>query len=258
MYIHVHAFISLSVHCTYTCIDVNICLNTVQTRVCNFITTLHFPSGPISLATPASLSSAQEPLLLSSRLPCTSLFNRQTTQAWLATPKLPQPRVHLIHIAATPAIPCCSVTAAHREARPLMLAVLVRNGWCRVTSQEQGDQWYSTHHIGCWSHIQAGCWHLIQLGHPSTLHRPADGQFQLLKGAEEDQVVTEVIRAASVGCILWGSPTRWTQVAGKEKLWTSIPTVFQRNIVVVLLNAVRIRRDNKYGVLHTTKLVVKL
>jgi len=98
----------------------------------------------------------------------------------------------------------------------------------------------------------------IQLGHSSTLHRPADGQFQLLKGAEEDQVVTEVIRAASVGCILWGSPTRWTQVAGKEKLWTSIPTVFQRNIVVVLLNAVRIRRDNKYGVLHTIKLVVQL
>ena len=55
------------------------------------------------------------------------------------------------------------------------------------------------------------------------LHRPADGQFQLFKGAEEDQVVTEVIRAASVGCILWGSPTRWTQVAGKEKLQTSIP-----------------------------------
>jgi hypothetical protein len=45
-------------------------------------------------------------------------------------------------------------------------------------------------------------------------------------------VVTEVIRAASVGCILWGSPTRWTQVAGKEKLQTSIPTVFQWNIVV--------------------------
>ena len=34
----------------------------------------------------------------------------------------------------------------------------------------------------------------FRLGHSSTLHRPADGQFQLLKGAEEDQVVTEVIR----------------------------------------------------------------
>ncbi len=46
-------------------------------------------------------------------------------------------------------------------------------------------------------------------------------------------MVTEVIRAASVGCILCGSPTRWTtwtQVAGKEKLWTSIPTVFQRSM----------------------------
>ncbi len=45
---------------------------------------------------------------------------------------------------------------------------------------------------------------LIQLVHPSMLYWPADGQFQLLKGAEEDQVVTEVItlRATSIGWIL--------------------------------------------------------
>ncbi len=83
---------------------------------------------------------------------------------------------------------------------------------------------------------------------------PADRQFQLLKGAEEDQVVMKVIRAAAIGPILWGSPTIWTQVAGKEQLWMSIPTVFQLNIVVNLLNAIRIRRDNKDGVLYTTKL----
>jgi hypothetical protein len=51
-----------------------------------------------------------------------------------------------------------------------------------------------------------------------------------------------------------GSPTLWKQVAGEEKLQTSIPTVFQQNIVANLLNAVRIRRDNKDGVLYTTKL----
>ena len=44
------------------------------------------------------------------------------------------------------------------------------------------------------------------------------------------------------------------QVAGKKQLWTSIPTVFQLNIVINLLNAIRIRRDNKDGVLYTTKL----
>jgi hypothetical protein len=70
-------------------------------------------------------------------------------------------------------------------------------------------------------------------------------------------VVTEVIWAASVGCILWGSPTGWTQVAGKEKLWTSIPTVFQRNLVVVLFNAVRIWRDNQDSVLHKTTLDIR-
>jgi hypothetical protein len=64
----------------------------------------------------------------------------------------------------------------------------------------------------------------------------------------------KVIRAAAVGPILWGSPTVLMQVAGKEQLWTSIPTVFKLNIVVILLNAIRIRKDNKDGVLYTTKL----
>jgi hypothetical protein len=111
---------------------------------------------------------------------------------------------------------------------PVVLAVLVRNGRGSVTSQEQGDQWNSSNHIGCWCNIQArgSSWRgLIQLGHPSTLHRPADGKFQLLKCAEQDQVVTAVIRPVSVVCILRGSPSRLTQVAGKEKLRTSVPSV---------------------------------
>ncbi len=66
MYIHVHEFMYLYVRCTYMCIDVKTCLDIVQTRLCSFTTTLHFPSGPISLVTQASLSSAHEPLLLSS------------------------------------------------------------------------------------------------------------------------------------------------------------------------------------------------
>jgi hypothetical protein len=54
------------------------------------------------------------------------------------------------------------------------------------------------------------------------------------------------------------SPTLWTQVAGKKKLGTGIPTVVQQNIFGNLLNAVRIKRDNKDGVLHTTKLDKKI
>ncbi len=215
-----------SVHGADRFMTVNTCMYIVQTRLYSFTTTLHFPSGPISLATPASLSSAQAPFLQSCLLPVFRLLNWQTTKVWLATSKLPQPRVYLIHIASTPATRCCSVTAAHWEARPLVLAVLVRNGRGWVTSQEQGDQWNPAHHAGGWSHIQAWSWGLIQLGHPSALHWPADWrQLQLLKGAEEDQVVTQVIRSAAVGWILLGSPTLWTQVAGKEKLGTSKPTV---------------------------------
>ncbi len=44
----------------------------------------------------------------------------------------------------------------------------------------------------------------------------------------------------------------------KEKLQTSIPTVFQVDIMGNLLNAVRIWRDNKDGVLHTRKLDIKI
>jgi hypothetical protein len=71
-------------------------------------------------------------------------------------------------------------------------------------------------------------------------------------------VVGEVIRAAFVDSVLWGSSILWTQVARKKKLRTSIPTVFQRKIIGILLNAVRVRRDNKDGVLHTEKLDIKI
>ncbi len=97
------------------------------------------------------------------------------------------------------------------------------------------------------------------MGYPNLSESYPNGpSSQMSSKAEEYQVVTEVIRATSVGFILWGSPTRRTQVAGKEKLRTRIPTVFQRNILGNLLNAVRIRRDNKDGVLNTTKLDINI
>ena len=68
MYIRVHDLIYLYVHGTYSFMNVKICMDTVQARLYSFSTTLHFPSGPISLATLASLSSVQEQLLLSSPL----------------------------------------------------------------------------------------------------------------------------------------------------------------------------------------------
>ncbi len=68
MYIHVHDLIYLYVNGTYMFMHVKICMDTVQTRLYSFSTTLHFPSGPISPATPVSLSSVHEPLLLSSPL----------------------------------------------------------------------------------------------------------------------------------------------------------------------------------------------
>ena len=84
-----------------------------------------FKSGWSRLARPFRRRCLLVPLNDHSALPGHGLFDRQTTQARLSTTKLPQPRVYLIHIAATPAICCCSVTGAPKEARPLVLAVLV-------------------------------------------------------------------------------------------------------------------------------------
>jgi hypothetical protein len=50
-----------------------------------------------------------------------------TTQAGLASPKLPQPGANLLDIAAPPSICCRCVGAPEREAGILALAELVRD-----------------------------------------------------------------------------------------------------------------------------------
>ena len=70
-------------------------------------------------------------------------------------------------------------------------------------------------------------------------------------------MVKHFIRACSVSQIL-GDPILGTQDAGKEELGASIPTVIKGGVLGNLLNAVRIRRDNKDGVLHTIMPDIKL
>ena len=60
-----------------------------------------------------SLSRTLGLVLSHSSLPHGSLLHSQTTQAWLATAKVPQLSVDLIHVAATPAISSCRVCTAH-------------------------------------------------------------------------------------------------------------------------------------------------
>ena len=84
----------------------------VYTSICivyapfKFINTplVHFESFVFRLAPPTSLNSTLLTCMPVSLHPFFSCLNRQTTQAWLTTPKLPQPRVNLIDIAATPAV----------------------------------------------------------------------------------------------------------------------------------------------------------
>ena len=75
MYIHVYECQVMYVHCTYMFTTVIMCMYIVQTRLYSSAITLHFPSGQISLSTPASLSSAQAPFLQSCLLPVISILN---------------------------------------------------------------------------------------------------------------------------------------------------------------------------------------
>jgi hypothetical protein len=85
MYIHVYECKFMHVHCTvtYTFMIVNKCMYIVHTRLRLYssTTTLHFSSGPISLAKQASLCSAQAAFLQSCLL--LSLSSVSCSNNWL-------------------------------------------------------------------------------------------------------------------------------------------------------------------------------
>jgi len=60
-----------------------------------------------------------------------------------------------------------------------------------------------------------------------------------------------VIWAVFVVSVLRQSSILRTQIACEEELLVCIPTVFPGDITMILLDAVRIRRNNNHGVLHT-------
>ena len=83
-------------------------------------------------------------------------------------------------------------------------------------------------------------------------------QGKLLKGAEENQVIPEIVWARSVPPVLWLSSTLWAQVAAEEELGPCCPTVFQVNIMAILLNAVRVRGNNQHSILHKSSTTASL
>ena len=84
-----------------------------------------------------------------------------------------------------------------------------------------------------------------------------NGQDQLLKCAEKDEVDQEVIRANFVRRVLGRPSASGTQVALEEELGACISTVVKGNIVNFFCNAVRKWRDNDDGILHTPQTVRK-
>ena len=82
-----------------------------------------------------------------------------------------------------------------------------------------------------------------------------NGQGQLLKCAEKDEVEQEVIRADFVRQVFGRQSASRTQLALEEELGECIPTVFKGNIVYFFCDAVRIWLDHDNGVLHTPQTV---
>ena len=79
-----------------------------------------------------------------------------------------------------------------------------------------------------------------------------NGQDQLLKCAEKDEVDQEVIRANFVRRVLGRPSASGTQVALEEELGACIPTVGKGNIVNFYCNAVRKwRRPPRKGAAET-------
>ncbi len=108
---------------------------------------MYFESGWIRLAMTYCRCCTLVPSIAHSILPFCGLFDAQASQVGLAAPKLAQPRVDLIDIAAPPSVRCSSVGAAILEACILALAEYVRDCWSRVTSQKQWHKRNSAHHI---------------------------------------------------------------------------------------------------------------
>ena len=215
-------------------------------------TTLYLESGSSRLASPFCLGCPLVPRIADSILPLRSLIDRQAPKAGLAAPKPPQPRVDFVDIAAPSSVQSSCVGAARWEACCLVLAEHVRDSRSRVTSQKQWDKRDPAHHILYRSHVEAGCWRwLIQLHHPRVLHRPLNWQVKLFKGTEEDQGAFNIIRARFVCSVFRQSPILRTQNTCEKELGTGIPTVIQGNIVAIILNAVRKRRDHNNSILRT-------
>jgi hypothetical protein len=53
-----------------------------------------------------------------------------------------------------------------------------------------------------------------------------------------------------VSPVLWLSSALWVQVAAEEELVQCCPTVFQVNIMAIILNAVRVWGNNQHSILH--------
>ena len=141
-------------------------------------TTLYLESGSSRLASPFCLGCPLVPCIACDFLPLPSLLDGQAPKAGLAAPKLPQPRVDFVDIAAPSSVQSSSVGTAKWEACFLPLAEHVRDSRSRVTSQKQWHKRDPAHHILGRSHVEALCWGLAyQQSSKGTSWRSSSMQY---------------------------------------------------------------------------------
>ena len=66
----------------------------------------------------------------------------------------------------------------------------------------------------------------------------------------EVYVYMNTVYVQSTAAGLWHSSTLWAQVEAEEELGACSPTVLQGNIMAILLDGVRVRRNDQYSILH--------
>ena len=140
-----------------------------------------FISAPGCLAAGAGLVTQLRPCHDDHVAPFRSLRHGQAPNARPPAPKLPQPRVGLIHVAPPTAIRGCCICNSELERAALEVSQPVWYGGSSVAFQEQGKEWGPAKHQITGADVQdlsRGL--LIQLD-GGMIHGPSGLQLELLK-----------------------------------------------------------------------------
>ena len=125
-------------------------------------------------------------------------------RAGLGPTKVPQPGVDLINMAAPARSLASAVCTPEFEGLLPSSSVLVWNGRGGVAMKKARKEWHPPQKVRCPANVESRDRRgLIQLSNSVRLHGPRGVKEKILKGAEENQVESNVFRitvVATLGC----------------------------------------------------------